>query len=189
MRFLLLASCFAFVMSFMMAAPVQAKGRNGRGRTLFGGSQRADSDEDARAEDAQSPTPAQAPASEASENNQPTALHSVLKRPSKHQQLLIAEQTRDQKLAEAEHLREIALKSGNPGLLANANRMEEQALQQYNDRAAQLGRFGVTDPALAQTTVPPIVLPPPPMDPVPRQPLPARRPVDVIIDTFNFLRP
>src|SRR5688572_20986423 len=51
----------------------------------------------------------------------------------KEHQLQLFQQQRDKKLAQAEHLREIADRNGNANLAANADRMEAQALQQYAD--------------------------------------------------------
>ena len=72
----------------------------------------------------------------------------------KEKQLQLFQQQRDKKLAQAEHLREIAERNGNTNLAANADRMEAQALQQYADKAAHLEEFGVTDPALDPTLDP-----------------------------------
>ena len=67
---------------------------------------------------------------------------------SKQQQLLIDQRNRDHKLSQAQHLREIARRNGNPNLLANADRMEAEAKEQYARRLAQLEKFGVTDPTV-----------------------------------------
>jgi len=69
----------------------------------------------------------------------------------KEKQLQLAQQQRDKKLAQAEHLREIAERNGNTELAANADRMEAQALQQYEQKVAHLEKFGVTDPSLADS--------------------------------------
>jgi hypothetical protein len=66
----------------------------------------------------------------------------------KEQQLANFQRQRDKKLAQAEHLRQIAEQNGNANLLANADRMEAQALDQYAQKVAHLEKFGVTDPAL-----------------------------------------
>ena len=66
----------------------------------------------------------------------------------KEKQLQLFQQQRDKKLAQAEHLRQIAERNGNANLAANADRMEAQALQQYADKATRLEKFGVTDPLL-----------------------------------------
>jgi delta 1-pyrroline-5-carboxylate dehydrogenase len=66
----------------------------------------------------------------------------------KEKQLQLFQQQRDKKLAQADHLREIAERNGNANLAANADRMEAQALQQYADKAAHLEKFGVSDPLL-----------------------------------------
>lgn len=66
----------------------------------------------------------------------------------KEKQLQLAQQQRDKKLSQAEHLRQIAERNGNANLAANADRMEAQALQQYEQKVAHLEKFGVTDPAL-----------------------------------------
>jgi len=67
---------------------------------------------------------------------------------NKQQQLLIDQRNRDHKLAQAQHLREIAQRNGNPNLLANADRMAAEAKEQYAQRLAQLEKFGVTDPTV-----------------------------------------
>jgi hypothetical protein len=66
----------------------------------------------------------------------------------KEKQLANFQRQRDKKIAQAEHLREIAERNGNANLLANADRMEAQALSQYERKVAHLEKFGVTDPAL-----------------------------------------
>jgi hypothetical protein len=66
----------------------------------------------------------------------------------KEKQLSNFQRQRDQKLAQAEHLRQIAEQNGNTNLLANADRMEAQALDEYARKVAHLERFGVTDPTL-----------------------------------------
>jgi hypothetical protein len=66
----------------------------------------------------------------------------------KEKQLQLFQQQRDKKLAQAEHLRQIAERNGNANLAANADRMEAQALQQYADKASRLEKFGITDPLL-----------------------------------------
>ena len=66
----------------------------------------------------------------------------------KEKQLANFQRQRDQQLAQADHLRQIAERNGNENLLANADRMEAQALDQYARKAARLEKFGVTDPAL-----------------------------------------
>lgn len=66
----------------------------------------------------------------------------------KEKQLQLFQQQRDKKLAQADHLRQLAQQNGNANLAANADRMEAQALQQYADKVAQLEKFGVTDPLL-----------------------------------------
>jgi hypothetical protein len=66
----------------------------------------------------------------------------------KQKQLANFQRQRDKKLAQAEHLRMVAERNGNANLLANANRMEAQALEQYAKKVAHLEKFGVTDPLL-----------------------------------------
>lgn len=66
----------------------------------------------------------------------------------KEKQLANFQRQRDKKIAQAEHLREIAERNGNANLLANADRMEAQALSQYEQKVARLEKFGVTDPTL-----------------------------------------
>jgi hypothetical protein len=66
----------------------------------------------------------------------------------KEKQLANFQRQRDKKLAQAEHLRQIAEQNGNANLAANADRMEAQALDQYAQKAAHLEKFGITDPAL-----------------------------------------
>jgi hypothetical protein len=66
----------------------------------------------------------------------------------KQKQLLIEQRNRDKRIAQAQHLRAIAERNGNPNLLANADRMEAAAHEHYARRVAQLEKFGVTDPLL-----------------------------------------
>ncbi|HZN35499.1 MAG TPA: hypothetical protein VFB80_16840 [Pirellulaceae bacterium] len=66
----------------------------------------------------------------------------------KQKQLEIEQRNRDKRLAQAEHLRQIAERNGNEQLAANADRMEAFAHDHYARRVAQLEKFGVTDPAL-----------------------------------------
>jgi hypothetical protein len=66
----------------------------------------------------------------------------------KEKQLANFQRQRDKKIAQAEHLREIAERNGNANLLANADRMEAQANSQYAKKVAHLEKFGVTDPTL-----------------------------------------
>lgn len=66
----------------------------------------------------------------------------------KQKQLLIEQRNRDKRLAQAQHLREIAERNGNANLAANADRMEAFAHEHYARRVAHWERFGVTDPAL-----------------------------------------
>ncbi len=66
----------------------------------------------------------------------------------KEKQLANFQRQRDKKLAQAEHLREIAERNGNANLAANADRMEAQAYEQYARKVSHLEKFGVTDPAL-----------------------------------------
>jgi len=83
---------------------------------------------------------------------------------SRHQkQLLIEQRNRDQRLAQADHLRQIAERNGDAELAANADRMAEFAQQHYQDRVAHLARFGVSEPAPAEP--PAAVLPELPLSP------------------------
>ena len=66
----------------------------------------------------------------------------------KQKQLEIEQRNRDKRLAQAEHLRQIAERNGNENLAANADRMEAFAHDHYARRVAHLEKFGVTDPAL-----------------------------------------
>jgi hypothetical protein len=66
----------------------------------------------------------------------------------KEKQLANFQRQRDKKLAQAEHLRQIAERNGNANLAANADRMEAQAYEQYARKVSHLEKFGVTDPAL-----------------------------------------
>ena len=71
----------------------------------------------------------------------------------KQKQLEIAQRQRDKRLAQADHLREIAERNGNENLAANADRMEAHAHELYQQRVDHLSKFGVTDPALDPGTV------------------------------------
>jgi len=66
----------------------------------------------------------------------------------KQKQLEIEQRNRDKRLAQAEHLREIAERTGNENLAANADRMEAFAHDHYARRVSQLEKFGVSDPTL-----------------------------------------
>lgn len=67
----------------------------------------------------------------------------------RHQhQLQIEQRNRDQRLAQAAKLRALAEKNGDADLAANADRMEQAALDHYQQRVDQLGRFGVEDLSL-----------------------------------------
>jgi hypothetical protein len=66
----------------------------------------------------------------------------------KQKQLEIEQRNRDKRLAQAEHLRQIAERNGNPNLAANADRMEAFAYDHYARRVEHVEKFGVTDPTL-----------------------------------------
>ncbi|MGI8979902.1 MAG: hypothetical protein ACR2FY_11815 [Pirellulaceae bacterium] len=66
----------------------------------------------------------------------------------KEKQLANFQRQRDKKIAQAEHLREIAERNGNANLAANADRMEAQAHEQYAQKVSHLEKFGVTDAEL-----------------------------------------
>jgi len=66
----------------------------------------------------------------------------------KQKQLDIEQRNRDKRLAQADHLREIAERNGNENLAANADRMEAFAHDHYARRVSQLEKFGVSDPTL-----------------------------------------
>ena len=66
----------------------------------------------------------------------------------KQKQLEIEQRNRDKRLAQADHLRQIAERNGNENLMANADRMEAFAHDHYARRVSQLEKFGVTDPTL-----------------------------------------
>ncbi len=98
-------------------------------------------------------------------------LGSIAGAASRHQkQLLIEQRNRDQRLAQAEHLRQIAERNGDPELAANADRLAAFAQQHYQDRVAQLARFGVSEPTSANP--PTVVLPELPLNPPDTTPLP-----------------
>jgi hypothetical protein len=71
----------------------------------------------------------------------------------KQKQLEIAQRQRDKRLAQADHLREIAERNGNQNLADAADRMSEHAEELYQQRVEHLEKFGVTDPALDPGTV------------------------------------
>ena len=66
----------------------------------------------------------------------------------KEKQLANFQRQRDKKLAQAEHLREIAEINGDANLAADADRIEAHARQQYARKVTHLEKFGITDPAL-----------------------------------------
>ena len=91
-------------------------------------------------------------------------LGSIAGAASRHQkQLLVEQRNRDQRLAQAEHLRQIAARNGDAELAANADRMAAFAEQHYQDRLAHLARFGVSEPPPAEP--PAVVLPELPLTP------------------------
>ncbi len=91
---------------------------------------------------------------------------------ARHQKQLTIEQTnRDRRIAQAQHLREIAARNGDTELAANADRMEAFANDHYRARAEQLSRFGVTDPNLTDPNSP--ADPNLPTDPSAPQPAPS----------------
>lgn len=68
---------------------------------------------------------------------------------TRHQRQLLIEQTnRDRRIAQAQHLREIAARNGDAELAANADRLETLANDHYQARVEHLARFGVADPNL-----------------------------------------
>jgi hypothetical protein len=71
----------------------------------------------------------------------------------KQKQLELAQRQRDKRLSQADHLRGIAERNGNPNLAANADRMEAHAHELYQQRVDHLSKFGVTDPALDPGTL------------------------------------
>jgi hypothetical protein len=71
---------------------------------------------------------------------------------TQQERLLREQRKRDHKLAQSQHLRDIAERNGNQNLLAEADRMEAQANDRY---AKQLEKFGLTDPALDPGNVTP----------------------------------
>jgi hypothetical protein len=72
---------------------------------------------------------------------------------TKQKQLELAQRQRDKRLTQADHLREIAERNGNPNLAANADRMEAHAQELYQQRVDHLSKFGVTDPAIDSGTL------------------------------------
>jgi hypothetical protein len=98
---------------------------------------------------------------------------------TRHQRQLVIEQTnRDRRIAQAQHLREIAARNGDAELAANADRLETFANEHYRARVEQLSRFGVTDPNLPPDPGagdPPIPQPDPLAEPA-NQPTPTMAP-------------
>ncbi|HEX5106650.1 MAG TPA: hypothetical protein VFV87_22675 [Pirellulaceae bacterium] len=85
---------------------------------------------------------------------------------TRHQRQLLIEQTnRDRRIAQAQHLREIAARNGDAELAANADRLEAYANDHYLDRVGHQSRFGVTDPDLPPNPLPGDP-PAPPSDPL-----------------------
>ena len=109
--------------------------------------------------------------------NQPevdTAVADAAKDPAqRHQkQLQIEQRNRDHRLAQAAKLRALAEKNGDAELLANADRMEQAALDHYQQRVEHLGRFGVEDLSLN-----------PPQGDVVVEPAPASPELDITVET------
>jgi hypothetical protein len=174
MRFPTVFTAFVLLLMLCLASPVEAKGGKGggggRGKSSLGGGGRGgqrvasrpthqkthDKHVSAKTDKkhvADSPKP---------KKNKRTADHAddpdspdggddsgePMTYNKKDKQLANFQRQRDKKLAQAEHLREIAERNGNVNLLANADRMEAQAHSQYAKKVAHLEKFGVTDPDL-----------------------------------------
>jgi hypothetical protein len=109
--------------------------------------------------------------------NQPatdTAIADAAKDPAlRHQkQLQIEQRNRDHRLAQAAKLRALAEKNGDAELAANADRMEQAALDHYQQRVEHLGRFGVEDLSLN-----------PPQGDVVVEPAPSTPELDINVET------
>ena len=177
MRFLTVFTVFVLLLVLCLTGPVEAKGGKGGGghgkSSLGGGGKRggqrvasrpshqkthdkhvggktdkkhvADSPKSKKdkkiAQNSEEPESPDSPDS-GDDSGEPTTYN------KKEKQLANFQRQRDKKIAQAEHLREIAERNGNENLLANADRMEAQALSQYEQKVARLEKFGVTDPAL-----------------------------------------
>jgi hypothetical protein len=168
MRLIVSILCVAFLMSLCVAEPAAAKGgkgHGGRGRRWttqrhehhHGGHQHQWTEK--------SPTPAKengVKENVAKEHKRQETLGKHQSQPlpedvgdgttepynKKQQQLLIEQRNRDKRIAQAQHLREIAERNGNANLAANADRMEAFAHDHYARRVQHLEKFGVTDPLL-----------------------------------------
>lgn len=162
MRFLLLITCLVFVLSLFAASPLQAKGgRGGRARHGFGGG--------AVCNGPHCPNRSGGKYDSAQSSRKPTLVagHAPVAENKKQKQLVIEQQHRDKRIAQAEHLRAIAERNGNENLAANADRKEAAAHDHYARRAEQLEKFGVTDPTHnpddgpSEPLLPGVVDPPP----------------------------
>jgi hypothetical protein len=162
MRFFVPILVFALVLTLSLASPLAAKpGGKGVGRGhsgQHGGGQgkkwsghkggQAATDKKQLADSHKKPAqdkldkPAKEDGEPADGGDEPLAPN------KKEHQLANFQRQRDKKLAQAEHLREIAERNGNANLLANADRMQAQALDEYARKVAHLEKFGVTDPLL-----------------------------------------
>jgi hypothetical protein len=90
----------------------------------------------------------------------------------RHQhQLQLEQRNRDHRLAQATKLRALAEKNGDTDLAANADRMEQAALDHYQQRVEHLGRFGVEDLSLN-----------PPQGEVVVDPVPVEPELDITVD-------
>jgi hypothetical protein len=172
MRFLVPVTVVTFALMLCLAAPLAAKGGKGGGKgghsKPSGGSHGAKfsqpaghghkggvkTDKHPLAETDKKPPKEkhEKPGKHQAGNSDPEGADGDAGEPTevnkKQKQLANFQRQRDKKLAQAEHLRQIAERNGNTNLAANADRMEAQAHEQYAKKVAHLEKFGVTDPEL-----------------------------------------
>jgi hypothetical protein len=147
MQNLLFVSCLVFLLSLVLAAPVDAKAvKNGAANhSNRGNANRHDEDDEGDEEDERTGS------FRGTSDVQMTTRRGGFFRNftnslSAEQQLLNEQRQVNERMAQAKRLREIAERTGNLNLLANADRMEADAIEHYYRRAAQLEKYGVTDP-------------------------------------------
>jgi hypothetical protein len=169
MQNLLFASCLMFLLSLVMAAPVDVKGGrgNGRGRASSGSGQGGGAKWSADGEDLLVEKKDR-PAKNEDEGETPQV------RNKKQKQLAIEQRHLEKRIAQAQRLREIATRNGNQNLVASADRMEAEAISHYAQRVEHLEKFGVIDPALDPDGA---IDPTPP----PNTPTPARAPTPAMV--------
>jgi hypothetical protein len=149
MQYLLYVCCFTLVLSLGLAAPVEAKDGKGQGGGPTLASQQGGQQETLSKEEQK--------LLKEHEKEQVSVLkrqEKLVKQQEKEQQKHLKEQEKllkeqrqlDHKLAQAQYLRQLAQRTGNQQLLAEADRMEAQAREHYAQQLLKLADDGMIDP-------------------------------------------